>query len=168
MYRKLMHTLQAGAPSGFNVEAFSAGSFEGEGDTRRLQLEEKDYRAVVEGPFGDEKATRIFTSDKGAVALIVVWRLEDPEQQAKYNLDRMPTKRQTIWLDITPNGSLDMGPYKNPDLNKFRDVFDLNKKGVEWKFQDFIGRTAIVRLKNFKNPDDPQNPFQNIVAVSRA
>lgn len=168
MQFKLKDVLLAQAPSGFNVEAFAGGSFEGEGDTRRLQLEEKDYRATVEGPFGDEKATRIFTSDKGAVALVVQWRLDDPEQQAKLNLDRMPMKRQTVWLDLTPNGGLDMGPYKNSELNRLREVFDLNKPGVQWKFSDFIGRTAVVKLKNSKNPEDPNNPYQNITAVSKA
>jgi len=157
----------AGAPSGFNVEAFASGSFEGEGDTRRLQLPEKDYRAVVEGPFMDEKATRLFTSDKGAVALIVVWRLDDPEIQAQFKLEKMPTKRQTVWLDLTPNGGLDMGEYKNSELNKLREVFDLNRPGIEWKFSDFIGKSAMVKLKNSRNPDDPQNPYQNIAAVTR-
>lgn len=169
MYIPLKHRLSAGAPSGFNVEAFASGSFEGEGDTRRLQLPtDRDYRATIEGPFGDERGTRIFTSDKGAVALIVMWRLEDPEIQSKFNLDRMPVKRQTIWLDLTPNGGLDMGPFKNPELNKLRDIFGLNRKGVEWRFADFVGKSAMVGLKNRKNQDDPDNPFQEIGAVRPA
>lgn len=154
-------------PSGFNVESFSQGSFEGEGDTRRLQIEEKEYPAVVVGPFGDEKGTRLFTTDKGRLALQVVWQLDDPEQQRKLGLDKMPTRRQTCWLDLSDKGGLDMGPYKNPDLNKLREVFDLNQPGVAWKFQDFVGKSAMVKVKNSTNKEDPDNPFQNVAAVTK-
>lgn len=155
-------------PSNFNLDAFASSSFEGEGDTRRLRLEEKEYRAVVQGPWADERGTRLFTSDKGALALIVVWQLDDEEQRAKLNLEKMPTKRQTVWLDLTKGGALDMGPYKNSELNRLRDVFGLNAPGKQWKFPDFVGQVAMVKLKNQTNKEDPENPFQNITAVSPA
>lgn len=158
---------RATLPSGFNVEAFANSSFEGEGDTRRLLIEEKEYNAVVVGPFNEEKATRLRPTDKGQLILDVVWQVDDPEQQSRLGITKMPTKRQSIFLDLTAGGALDMGEYKNAELNKLREVFDLNAPGVQWKFSDFVGRTALVKLKNGANKDDPNNPYQNIVAVTK-
>lgn len=169
MYRKHpTHVLCMALPSGFNLEAFANSSFEGEGDTRRLLVEEKEYNATVVGPFGEEKATRLRVTDKGQTILDVVWQLDDPEQAQRLGLQRMPSKRQSIFLDITPGGGLDMSEFKNGDLNRLRDVFGLNQPGVNWKFSDFVGRTATVKLKNSTNKDDPDNPYQNIVAVAKS
>ncbi len=153
-------------PSGFNLDAFASGSFEGEGDTRRLQLEAKEYPAVVAGPWGEEGKTRLQATDKGGLMLVVVWQLDDEEQRKKLNLEKLPTRRQSIFLDLTPAGALDMGPYKNPDLNRLRTVFGLNVPGKQWRFPDFIGQPALIKLDTRPNKEDPENPYQNVTAVS--
>lgn len=154
-------------PTGFSIDAFQQGSFEGAGDTRRIQLEEKDYVALVEGPFGEEGKTRLRATDKGQLILDVMWRLDDPEQRQKLGLEKLPLKRQSIFLDLTPQGGLDMSAYKNSELNRLREAFGLNEDGKPWSFRDFIGKPATVKLKNSANKDDPENPYQNIVAVAK-
>lgn len=153
-------------PSGFNLDAFASGSFEGEGDTRRLQIETKEYNAVVAGPFGEEGKTRLQQTEKGGLMLVIVWQLDDEEQRQKLQLEKMPTRRQSIFLDLTPNGALDMGPYKNADLNRLRDVFGLNVPGKQWRFQDFVGQPARIKIENRTNKEDPENPYQNVTAVA--
>lgn len=153
-------------PSGFNLDAFANSSFEGEGDTRRLQIEPKEYRAVVAGPFGEEGKTRLQTTEKGGLMLVVVWQPDDEEQRQKLGLEKMPTKRQSIFLDLTPNGALDLGPYKNAELNRLRTAFGLNEPGKQWKFSDFVGQVALIKIENRTNKEDPENPYQNVTAVS--
>lgn len=153
-------------PSSFDPASFGAGSFEGEGDTRRFQLPAKDYPAFIVGPFGEDKKTRIRTTEKGQVILEVVWQPSDPEVQSANKLEKLPTVRQSIFLDLTDSGGLDMGPFKNAELNKLRTVFGLNTSGMKWSFADFIGKPAKITVEQRPNKDDPQNPYTNVKAVT--
>lgn len=166
MYRKHpVHVALMSLPQGFNVEAFSGGSFEGQGDTRRLQVDEKEYNAVIVGPFGEDGKTRLQPTDKGRLMFVVVWQLDDEEQRQRLGLEKMPTKSQNVFLDLTPNGNLDMGAFKNAELNKLREAFSMNQPGVQWKFADFIGKVAVVKIENRTNKEDASNPYQNVTAV---
>lgn len=170
MYRKLPHFYEAEVPSSFSIEAFQGGSFEGAGDTRRLQIEAKEYNAVVVGPFGEDRKTklRVQKGDKGSfVILDVVWQPDDPEQCQKLSIEKLPTVRQSIFLDLTDGGGLDMGPFKNAELNKLREVFDLNRDGQKWSFPDFVGRAARITVVQKPNEKDPQNPYTNVTAVTK-
>lgn len=169
MYRKSMYPLLMSLPSSFNVEAFAQGSFEGEGDTRRIRIEPKEYSAQVVGPWGDKTKLRVEKSKDGGQVLIldVVWQPDDPEQRQALGIDRLPTVRQSIFLDLTSNGGLDLGPLKNGDLNRLREVFDLNRPGVQWKFPDFIGRPAKIKVVQKPNKDDPENPYTNVSNVTK-
>lgn len=169
MYRKLPFVLFAELPSGFNVEAFANSSFEGQGDTRRIRIEPKEYNAQVVGPWGEKTKLRMEKGKDGVPHLIldVVWQPDDEEQRRTLGIEKLPTVRQSIFLDLTPSGNLDMGQLKNGDLNRLRDVFDLNQDGVQWKFPDFIGRPAKIKVVQKPNKDDPENPFTNVTAVSK-
>lgn len=153
-------------PSTFDVGAFGAGSFEGEGDTRRLQIEAKEYSAMIEGPFNQKGKTGLRQTDKGQLIFDVAWRPDDPEQCKTLGVEQLPTVRQSIFLDLTPNGGLDMGPFKNAELNKLRALYGLNKPGVKWTFQDFIGKPGKIKVEQRPNEKDPQNPFTNVTAVA--
>ena len=154
-------------PSSFDPASFGSGSFEGEGDTRRFQLPAKEYPAFIVGPFGEDKKTRIKTTEKGQVILEVVWQPDDGEVRAAHKLEKLPTVRQGIFLDLTDAGGLDMAPFKNADLNKLREVFGLNSAGVKWSFTDFIGKPARIKVEQKSNKEDPNNPFTNVTAVTR-
>lgn len=162
---QMLNPVMLGVSSSFDPASLAAGSFEGEGDTRRLVIDQKEYPALIVGPFGEDKKTRIVVSDKGAVQLVVVWQPDDPEQCSKLKLEKLPSISQRIFLDVNDSGGLDMGPFKNAELNKLRAVFGLNKNGVKWSFNDFIGKSAKIKLEHKPNKDDPQNPFQNVTAV---
>ena len=151
-------------PSSFNLDQFSQGTFEGKGDTRRVRIEPKEYPAQIVGPWGEKTKLR---TEQGYLILDVVWQPDDEEQRQKLGLDKMPTVRQSLFLDLTPNGALDMGQLKNGDLNRLREAIGLNQEGVQWKFQDFIGRPARIKVVHKPNKDDPENPYQNVTAVSK-
>lgn len=158
-----------GLPATFNVEAFAQGQFEGENDTRFLRLETpKEYRCVVKGPFNDPKATRLMTTDKGSLLLVVVLEVQDEEQRQRLNVSKLPDLRQSIFLDVTPQGGLDMSPYKNGALGRFRDALGLNAPGQRWSFADFVGRPVIAQADSAPNDKDPTNPYVNVTAWKRA
>jgi len=150
--------------SSFNVDAFEGSVFEGKGDTRRLRIEPKEYPAQIVGPWKEKTKLR---QEQGWLILDVIWQPDDEEQRQKLNVDKLPTVRQSIFLDLTPSGSLDMGDLKNGDLNRLREAIGLNEDGKSWKFPDFIGRPARIKVVHKPNKDDPENPFQNVTAVSK-
>ena len=154
--------------SSFNVAAFAEAQFEGANDTRYLRIEPKEYLAQIVGPFGEDKKTRLRTSDKGFLMLDVVWQPDDEEQRQKLGLEKLPTVRQTVFLDITPQGGLDMSPYKNGDLGRLRTAPGLNVDGQRWSFHDFIGRPGRIKVEQKPNEKDPANPFTNVTSVTAA
>lgn len=167
MYRPLQHRPLMSVSSAFDPAAFASGSFEGKGDTRRLQIEAKEYAALIVGPFQEDKKTRIRTTDKGKVILDIVWQPDDPAQAQQLGLEKLPTVRQSVFLDLTPGGGLDMGPFKNGDLNRLREVLGLNADGVKWSFADFVGKTALIKVEYRPNEADPQNPYSNVTKVAK-
>jgi hypothetical protein len=155
-------------PSTFNVEAFTQAQFEGANDTRFLRIEPKEYMAQIVGPFGEDRKTRIRTSDSGFIMLDVVWQPTDPAQQEKLNLEKLPTVRQTVFLDVTPQGGLDMSPFKNGDLGRLREALGLNIDGQRWSFHDFVGRVARINVVHRPNENDPANPYTDVKGVTKA
>ena len=151
-------------PSSFSVDAFSKSAFEGKGDTRRVRVEPKEYNAQIVGPFGEK--TKLKT-ESGWLILEVIWQPDDEEQRQQLGLDKLPTLRQSIFLDLTPGGALDLGPLKNGDLNRLREAIGLNQDGQSWRLEDFIGRPARIKVVHKPNKDDPENPFQNVTAVTK-
>ena len=153
--------------SSFNVDAFSQAQFEGANDTRYLRIEPKEYLAVVVGPFGEDKKTRLRSSDKGFLMLDVVWQPEDEEQKQKLGGEKLPVVRQTVFLDVTPQGGLDMSPFKNGDLGRLREALGLNLDGQRWSFADFVGRPGRIKVEQSPNEKDPANPYTNVKSVTK-
>lgn len=152
----------------FDVASFASSQIEGKNDTRRLQIAQKEYRMSIQGPFGEEKKTRIRVTDKGNLMLVLALELEDPEQVATLGINKLPTVYHNIFLDVTPSGTLDMGPFKNGDLGKLREAVGLNQDGMKWSFQDFVGRSIVGQLEYRPNEKDPDNPFANVTKITRA
>lgn len=150
-------------PSSFSLDSFEGGSFEGKGDTRRLRLEPGEYPAIVEGPWKEKTKLRM---EKGYLILDVVWRPNKPELAQKLGVEQLPPVRQSIFLDVTPAGGLDMGQYKNGDLNRLREVFGLNE-GQKWAFSDFVGKAALIKVEQRPNEKNPQDPYTNVTAVTK-
>jgi hypothetical protein len=154
------------APSTFSAESFAQATFEGKGDVRRISsaVDEGEYPAIIEGPWGAATKIRV---EKNYPILDVQWRPSSPELQQKLGIERLPMIRQSIFLDVTSTGGLDFGPFKNGDLNRLREAIGLNNDGQRWSFQDFIGKPAKIKVVHKPNEKDAQNPFVNVVSVTK-
>lgn len=155
-------------PSTFNLEAFQQSTHEGKGDTRRIRIEPKEYNAQIVGPWGEKSKLRVERGKDGQSHLIadLLWQPDDPEQRAALGIERLPTIRQSIFLELTPGGGLDMGPLKNGELNRTREALGMNKDGQQWKWHEFIGKPGKIKVVHRPNPDDPENPYMNVAAVT--
>lgn len=151
-------------PSTFNVDAFASSTFEGKGDTRRVRIAPGEYPAQVIGPWGEKSKLRV---ESGYLIADILWQVDDEEQRQKLGINQLPPVRQSIFLDVAPGGQgLDMSPLKNGDLNRLREALGLNQEGQNWKFPDFVGRPARIKVVHKPNKDDPENPYVNVTAVA--
>lgn len=163
MFKKLP-LLFMPVPSSFSLEGFQSGSFEGVGDTRRLRLEPGDYNAVVMGPWNEKSKLK---QEKEYLICELMWQVDSPELQQRFNVDRLPPVRQSIFLDVTPGGGLDMGPFKNADLNLVLNALGLGQNGASWKFSDFVGKPARIKVEHRPNPKNPMDPYVNVTSVTK-
>ena len=75
--------------------------------------------------------------------------------------------RQTYFLDLSPNGGLDMGKGKNVQLNKLRDILGQNIQGKPWSPQMLVGQYIKVKVKHAPSEKEPGRLYTNIAEVSK-
>lgn len=131
----------------FNPESFLDATLNEPNSTVSIPCPEGEYIALAL----DEPKIRTFEgkkeSNKGVqyISLDIDWTIEDPAVMEV--TQRKPTKvRQSLMLDLTENGALDMGKGKNIGLGRLREAVGLNKPGQAFSFRQLQGRQARVRV----------------------
>lgn len=158
MQRKLQYHFASCLLTAFDPEQFSAMPIEGTNDTVFTPVDEGEYAAIVK-----DKTFR--TTDKGQVILDVVWELDDQGQKEKTGRDQL-TVRQSIFLDRTESGGLDMGKGKNISLGRLREATGLNVPGQAFRFDDLVGKPAMVKVTQRPDKDDPDVVYNDVKKVS--
>lgn len=105
---------------------------------------EGEYPAVI-----DSIKPRTFKTRDGeqGACLDIFWNPQVPAdvQQA---LGRDPKVKQTLFLDFTQSGNLDMGKGKNIQLGRLREAVGQNKPGAPWNFGMLQGAMATVKVSH--------------------
>lgn len=139
----------------FSPETFFSTAITEANDTRFPNVPEGEYTAVL-----DKVEARQHDKDgKTSTILDVTWSIDDEGAKAATGLAR-PTVRQSIFLDMTPNGGLDMSPGKNVKLGKLREALGMNTPGKPWAPSMLIGSVARVLVRH-------KDEYANIAAVSK-
>ena len=131
----------------FNPEQFLNTQITGANETSFTPVPIGEWRAQV-----DKVEGRSFTSKAGDTFRVmeVTWNVLDPSVREVTGMDK-PTVRQSIFLDFTESGALEMGKSKNVALGRFRDAIGQNSSGRPWSPSHAVGSTAIVRVKHETN-----------------
>lgn len=58
------------------------------------------------------------------------------------------TLKDSIMLDLTENGTIDMAVGKNGGLRRYREALDMNKPGQVFSPQKMVGQPLVVRVKH--------------------
>lgn len=130
-----------------NADEFLNMAVEGSSSTELPIPEPGEYRAVV-----TEVGARTFTFKKGdragseGMSLDVTWQIDD--EAVKEALGYQPKIRQSVLLDLTPSGGLDMGKGKNVTLGRLRDALGQNQDGRPWAPNMLNGQVAVVNLQH--------------------
>ena len=122
----------------FDTESFLNQQVEGEMSTEFTPVPEGEYTGIVK----DVKARQA----KDSHLMDVVWEIDDEEARRVTGMEH-PTVRQTIFLDLTDNGGLDLGKGKNIALGRLRDALNQNGPGA-WSPAMLLGQAAKVRVEH--------------------
>jgi len=122
----------------FDEDAFMSSTSEGEMSTEFTPVPVGEYSAVVK-----KVGTRSGSSEKGDWAVLdVTWAIDDATVSEVTGMDS-PSVRQSIFLDITDNGGLDLGKGKNINLGRLREALSQNT-GAAWSPSMLEGNVATV------------------------
>lgn len=151
------HALRILLNTAFDPDQFSQMPVEEANATVFIPVDEGEYPAVIE-----KKEFRTIEKS-GQVVLDISWNLDDAAQKERTGREKLQV-RQSIFIDRTPQGSLDMGAGKNVGLGRLREALGLNVPGQAFTFSMLEGKAARVKTKNRKVDEDV---FTDVKGVTR-
>ncbi len=97
------------------------------------------YEPIPEGEYtATIRSVEARNTKNGSVVLDVQWAIDDPALAERLNRQELLV-RQSIFLDLTPNGALDLGPNKNVRLGRLREAVGQNQPGQPWNLRMLEG-----------------------------
>lgn len=145
----------------FDPSTFLNQTFTEENSTVLTPCPEGEYPSIAEKV--DVNTWQKRDGSASGLKLDIVWDIQD--EQVKAATGREPTRvRQSIMLDLTDTGQLDMGKGKNVNLGRLREATDLNQAGQPFSFAMIQGRMAKVAVKHRIDGD---NIYDEVKAVAK-
>lgn len=123
----------------FDPDQFLATTTDAALSTEFTPIPEGEYNAVVTKVEARQTAS-------GKSIMDVTWAIDDANVRAVTGMEN-PTCRQTVWLDITDSGALDISKGKNVSLGRLREALGQNRPGA-WAPSMMIGNVARVLISH--------------------
>lgn len=76
------------------------------------------------------------------------------------------TVKDSIMLDLTESGSIDMGPGKNGRLRKYREATNNNKAGQPFNARMLSGQVVTVKIGHREYPEGSGDLFEQVVGIA--
>jgi hypothetical protein len=146
--------------STFDIAAFQNATFEGSNDTVLTPCPEGDFLGVIKNP--EVRAWKSRDGTKEGLSLDYTVEIDDPRVTSVTG--RSPTRvRGGCMLDLTENGTLDMGKGKNVSLGRLREATGLNSG--KFGFPMLEGQMILAKISTRVDGD---RTFDEVKAVARA
>lgn len=147
----------------FDPQSFLDQSTTDANSTVREPIPEGEYTAIV-----DKVDVRSFQGTKDPsktyVSLDVTWAIDDEAVRQKTGLPK-PTCRQSLMLDLTEGGGLDMGKGKNVGLGRLREAVGLNAPGRPFSFRQLEGQVAKVFVTHRATDEAVYDEIKKVAAL---
>lgn len=146
----------------FDPSTFLNATLTDANSTQVLPIPEGEYTAVISG---DPEFRNVQRKDGTGVIVFLdlKWDIQDPNLAAA--LDRKQVMaRQSLILDTTETGGLDMGKGKNTGLGRLREAVGMNTPGQPFSFRDLPGKMAKVKVQHRVDGD---KIFDEVRAVAK-
>lgn len=148
----------------FNVDTFLDYTTTDSNDTVFVPVPIGEYTAVI----SEVKARQFAKKDDPSitfVALDVTWEIDDQPVKELLGRDKV-TVKQSVFLDISASGGLDMGKGKNVGLGRLRDAVNLNGPGQPFAPSMLNGRIAKITVTHATGKE-PGSILANVGGVAR-
>lgn len=155
----------------FNPELFMSQTVEEANSTEILQVPEGEYLAVSDPV--TVQSLRSFDVKRGpnagskGHAVDIQWTINDEDKTLSTFLGRTPRIKQSIMLEIAPDGTLAMGKGQNADLGRTREALNQNTSGRPWSFSMLGGAVAKVKVKHRLDAESGKT-FAEVKEVAKA
>lgn len=152
--------------SNFNPEQFLGAALTAPLTKRPPASAGRPYDGTLQAP-----KIRSWTSEKngehreGFAADIGVEIQLPPEEATRVGQERI-TLSDSVFLDTTPGGGLDMAPGRNRGLRRYYDATNLNKPGTT--MQSLAGQRVKVVLKHDLAKDGSGDIYERIDGIIKA
>jgi hypothetical protein len=156
------------AQTAINAASFLTENFEGVLDTHLVPIPIGEHLAVI--GTGEKDVDFQFgvsqKSNKPWMRVDLMLDYPDPNLASQLKREKVRS-RWGIMIDLDENGKPDFRPQRNIRLGQLRDAVGQNKPGP-WNFNMLKGQQIKVRHEHEPNEKDPQSPYSNVVAVTKA
>ena len=144
----------------FNPEAFMNSTINDASSSQYNVTPEGEFTGII-----SKIEVKTVGADNKPV-INVTWKIDDESVRQETGLSE-PTVRQTLWLDVTEQGGLDMGKGKNVALGKLRDALGQNTPGKPWMPGMLEGGVATVKIKHSIDKRDNVTIQANVAGVTK-
>jgi len=127
-------------------------------DTKYTPIPNGEYIAVLDRI--DKPRTA-----KDSVVWDLHWLIDDSNLKAQMGREKI-TARQSLFLDVTPEGRLDVSKGKNVQLGKLRDALGQNVPGQAWSPSMMQGKAAKIRITQKVRSDGSGDIDSNVTGVA--
>lgn len=148
----------------FDPNTFLADTVTGANDTKYIPVPQGEYPAIIKSVAARQMPSKA-DPGKQVTVVDVVYDIDDQTVREVTGLDN-PTVRQSVFLDLTPQGKLDMSKGKNIGLGKLREALGLNDPNKPFAFQDLTGRAAIVAVEHTPGKNEGE-VYANVSKVGK-
>lgn len=136
----------------FDADTLLASETQGAMSTEYTPIPVGEYTGVIK-----DIGVREVTSQKNGETyrfFEVKYHIDD-QQVAELTGMTEPQARQSMILDLTPGGTLDLGKGKNVQLGRLREACGQNDPSKPWSFEMLRGQVVKVSIKH-RTSDDGQ------------
>ena len=157
----------------FDTNALISQTTQAQGSLYVAQPDEGDYRMVIDNStpisewMREVEVTDKHTGEKTPRPILrVPFLVQDPAVTKKLGREKVLVSMD-IWLDLTPDGRLDLETEgRNTKLHRLRAAVGQNKAGASWNLGMLPGAGPLMgHVTKRPNPKDADNPFTEVDRV---
>lgn len=144
----------------FNPRTFLQTTIEGSTSTKQILVPEGAYTGIAQEV--TERCFRLIDTKNGQQTVVDVnWQIDDAEV-VKITHRPVNRVRQTIFLDLTPEGNIDNAEGLNNGIGRLREAVGQNNGS--WNFAMLEGHAALVEVTHSQSGD---RTYANVDSVTR-
>lgn len=162
MAKQAQATGTSTSTSAFDPDTFLNQEVTGSSEVKYTPVPIGEYQAYI-----DELEMSSYNDQP---ILQVTYAILNEELKASLGMEK-PTVRDSIFLDVNPDGSLQFGINKNVKLGRLREAVNQNNPKEKWNFNRLRGMGPVNIMVDHRWSDKngiKEGPFANITRVTRA